>query len=133
MDAQTLSLIVDGAVSERRVVHEVTVVPESGSGRVVVRVGGAFVTVTPGWRRATRREDSRPSSGPLRILAPMPGRVVRVLVERGQSVRARQPIVVVEAMKMENALRTDRDGTVAEVLVGQGASVEAGTLLVVIQ
>ena len=78
-------------------------------------------------------DDRRTSSGPLRILAPMPGKVVRVLVERGQSVRVRQPVVVVEAMKMENALRSDRDGTVADVLVGPGASVEAGALLVVIQ
>jgi biotin carboxyl carrier protein len=134
LDAQTLSLIVDSAVpEERRAVYEAIVVPESDSGRLVVRVGGAFVTLARGRDRLTRRVDSRPGSGPLRISAPMPGKVVRVLVERGQSVRARQPIVVVEAMKMENALRTDRDGTVAEVLVDQGASVEAGALLVVIQ
>jgi biotin carboxyl carrier protein len=133
LDGQTLSLIVDSTVPERRAVYEAIVVPASDSGQLVVRVGGAFVTLARGRHGLTRRMDSRPGSGPLRISAPMPGKVVRVLVERGQSVRARQPIVVVEAMKMENALRTDRDGTVAEVLVDQGASVEAGALLVVIQ
>ncbi|HVH27716.1 MAG TPA: biotin/lipoyl-containing protein [Vicinamibacterales bacterium] len=133
MDPHTLSLIVDSAVLTRRVVHEAIVVPDSDSRRLIVRVAGVSVAVTPGGRGMARREDSRPTSGPLRISAPMPGKVVRVLVEPGQSVRARQPIVVVEAMKMENALRADRDGTVAEVLVSQGTSVEAGALLVVIQ
>ena len=46
-----------------------------------------------------------PGSGPQRLVAPMPGKVVRVLVKPGDTVRARQPIVVIEAMKMENELR----------------------------
>ena len=63
----------------------------------------------------------------------MPGKVVRVLVKAGDAVRARQPVVVVEAMKMENELRADREGTVAEIHAREGVSVEAGALLVVIQ
>jgi biotin carboxyl carrier protein len=63
----------------------------------------------------------------------MPGKIVRVLVKPNDPVRVRQPLVVVEAMKMENELRAQRDGTVAEIHVRQGASVEAGALLVVIQ
>jgi biotin carboxyl carrier protein len=63
----------------------------------------------------------------------MPGKVVRVLVATGDTVRARQPVVVVEAMKMENELRASRGGTVAEVHARQGMSVDAGALLVVIQ
>ena len=59
----------------------------------------------------------------------MPGKVVRVLVKAGDTVRARQPVVVVEAMKMENELRADRDGTVAEIHVREGKSVDAGALL----
>jgi biotin carboxyl carrier protein len=133
VDAQTVSLIVDNAVPTRRAMYEAIVVPESGSGRLIVRVGGAAVTLTPGRPVGSGRDDGRAPSGPLRISAPMPGKVVRVLVEAGQSVRARQPVVVVEAMKMENALRSDRDGIVTEVLVRQGASVEAGALLVLIQ
>ena len=68
----------------------------------------------------------------MRIVAPMPGKVVRVLVKAGDTVRARQPVVVVEAMKMENELRADREGTVAEIHAHEGASVEAGALLVVL-
>ena len=60
----------------------------------------------------------------------MPGKVVRVLVHPGDRVLARQPLVVVEAMKMENELRAARDGQVAKVHVEEGASVEAGALLI---
>jgi biotin carboxyl carrier protein len=65
-------------------------------------------------------------------VAPMPGKIVRVLVEPGDRVRARQALVVIEAMKMENELRAARDGTVAEVQAREEMSVDAGTLLVVI-
>jgi biotin carboxyl carrier protein len=62
----------------------------------------------------------------------MPGRVVRVLVAPGDAVTARQGLVVVEAMKMENELRAPRDGTVAEVRTREGAPVDANVVLVVI-
>ena len=65
-------------------------------------------------------------------MAPMPGRVVRVLVKPGDEVAPRQGLVVVEAMKMENELSSPRAGTVREVTVSEGASVEAGRLLAVI-
>jgi biotin carboxyl carrier protein len=67
------------------------------------------------------------------IRANMPGRVVRVLVAVGDQVTAKQPVVVVEAMKMENELRTPRDGVVKEVLVIAGAAVDSGAVLVVIE
>jgi biotin carboxyl carrier protein len=72
-------------------------------------------------------------SGPQRVLAPMPGKIVRVLVKAGDAVKARQGLVVVEAMKMENELRAARDGHVREVLAAEGQSVDAGTVLVVVE
>ena len=63
----------------------------------------------------------------------MPGRVVRVLVAPGDEVAARQPVVVVEAMKMENELRSPKAGRVKDVAVTEGASVEAGRVLVVVE
>jgi biotin carboxyl carrier protein len=72
------------------------------------------------------------STGEYRVTAPMPGRVVRVLVKPGDEVAPRQGLVVVEAMKMENELSSPRAGTVREVVVSEGASVEAGRLLAVI-
>ncbi|MDP2312245.1 MAG: biotin/lipoyl-containing protein [Pseudomonadota bacterium] len=60
----------------------------------------------------------------------MPGRVVRLLVQVGDPVKKGQPIIVVEAMKMENEMKSPIDGTVGEILVGEGQAVEAGTKLV---
>jgi biotin carboxyl carrier protein len=58
--------------------------------------------------------------------------VLRVLVKPGDAVRARQPIAVIEAMKMENEIRAGRDGRVTEVAVRDGQSVDGGTLVAVI-
>ena len=63
----------------------------------------------------------------------MPGKVVRVLVKPGEQVRARQPLVVIEAMKMENELRAVGDGVVAEINVAEGQSVDAGALVAVVR
>ena len=87
-----------------------------------------------GRRRWGRKEEhGAAGSGPQRLIAPMPGKVVRVLVKAGDRVNARQPVVVVEAMKMENELRASREGTIAEVHAREGMSVDAGALLIVIQ
>jgi biotin carboxyl carrier protein len=66
------------------------------------------------------------------LTAPMPGTVVRVLAEKGQSVAAGDVLVVLEAMKMEHSVRTATDGTVEEVLVEAGQQVEDGSVLVVV-
>jgi biotin carboxyl carrier protein len=71
--------------------------------------------------------------GDQRVTAPMPGRIVRVLVRAGDTVAAGQPLVVVEAMKMENELKSLKAGRVKEVSVGEGTSIEAGRLLVVVE
>ncbi len=67
------------------------------------------------------------------VLAPMPGKIVKVLVKPGDQVAARQGLVVVEAMKMENELRSPKEGRVTEVLVSEGMSVEAGRALVIVE
>jgi len=129
IDAHTVSLIVDTDVS-----YEAIIAPET-DGRLVVTIGTVPVTLRLNGRRGggSRQGGATPGSGPLRITAPMPGKVVRVLVKAGDAVRARQPVVVVEAMKMENEVRADRDGTVAEIHTRDGMSVEAGALLMIIQ
>ncbi len=71
--------------------------------------------------------------GPQTVTAPMPGKVVRVLVRPGQEVKEGEGLVVVEAMKMENELGSPKDGTVKEVFVQEGASVEGGAKLVVVE
>ena len=63
------------------------------------------------------------------VVAPMPGRIVRVLVSAGAEVEAGTPMIVIEAMKMENELRASHAGTVAEILVRAGDAVEGGAKL----
>ncbi|HEX7087077.1 MAG TPA: acetyl-CoA carboxylase biotin carboxyl carrier protein subunit [Vicinamibacterales bacterium] len=112
--------------------HEVTVARVQDGQAFEVTVGDARIPV----RRVTGRPGSRRGAaidGPAVVRAPMPGKVVRVLVTAGDRVDAKQGVVVVEAMKMENELRAPRPGVVREVAVREGASVEAGTTLVIIE
>jgi biotin carboxyl carrier protein len=71
--------------------------------------------------------------GPAHIKAPMPGKVVAVLVEEGAHVEAGAGLVVVEAMKMENELKAPRAGTVAKLSAVVGNPVESGALLCVVE
>ena len=89
--------------------------------------------MTVNGRRSAHAEGALHGHGQVTIVAPMPGRVVRVLVAAGDQVDARQPVVVVEAMKMENELRAPRAGRVKEIAVAPGTSVEAGRVLAVIE
>jgi biotin carboxyl carrier protein len=75
----------------------------------------------------------RAHSGPSRVSAPMPGRIVRLLVAAEQTVKAGQGLVVMEAMKMENEIRAPRAGRVRETFVREGQAVEAGAPLVVLE
>jgi biotin carboxyl carrier protein len=71
--------------------------------------------------------------GPQAVLAPMPGRVSKLLVKPGDAVKAGQPVVVFEAMKMENELKSPKDGKVTEVLAREGDAVEARTKLCTVE
>ena len=73
---------------------------------------------------------SAASAGGSTVVAPMPGRIVKVLVKAGDRVEPRQRLVVIEAMKMENELRAPHAGTVAVVHAVEGALVEAKAVLV---
>jgi biotin carboxyl carrier protein len=68
-------------------------------------------------------------SGPAPLVAPMPGMIVRVSVQKGEQVQAGQSLIVMEAMKMENELRATAAGTVKVVLAQPGAAVEKGAVL----
>ena len=131
VDARTLgerawSLIVDGAV------HTVDVAGELPDVVVHFRDHSVPLKLIDA-RRALLAEAGRlrrPKSGPTVVRAPMPGKVVRVIVQEGSGIAAGQGLLVVEAMKMENELRAPRDGTVVEVRVREGQAVEAGEPLV---
>jgi len=76
---------------------------------------------------------SRPAAAPGgAVTAPMPGVILKVLVEEGDMVNAGDPVMVVEAMKMENEIKAPRSGTVKEIVVETGESVNTGDILLVI-
>jgi biotin carboxyl carrier protein len=106
------------------------------AGEWVVYVNGQVIptrVIDPrAWRRGDR-QDSSAARGSRTLTSAMPGRVVKVLVKPGDRVTERQPLVVVEAMKMENELRAPGDAVVREVKVAEGASVEAGAILMVLE
>jgi acetyl/propionyl-CoA carboxylase alpha subunit len=76
---------------------------------------------------------SKPAAaGPLKLNAPMPGKIVKVLVNVGDTVEAGKGVLVMEAMKMENELKASRGGIVQDLRVKEGQAVETGALLMVI-
>lgn len=83
------------------------------------------------WR--SRQLASAGTAGPQRLTASMPGKVVRVLTTPGAHVKAGQGIVVIEAMKMQNELRSPRDGKVSAILVPEGKAVNAGEVVAVVE
>jgi biotin carboxyl carrier protein len=114
---------------------DAVIAPRPGNGTVDVHIGGYRIPVhvRNGPGRRSRDLDGARGGGPQRVVAPMPGKVVRVLVKPGDAVQPRQGLVVVEAMKMENELRAARAGQVRDVFVREGQSVEAGTPLVIVE
>ena len=121
----------DGRVYECRV--------ENGAGAArglsVVRLQDIpyEVALTDPKRLRGARGAGAEASGRAQVVASMPGKVVRVLVEVGATVEAGDGLVVVEAMKMQNELKSPKSGTVVEVRAGAGATVNAGDVLVVVE
>lgn len=106
---------------------------EQPAGEWLVQLPHVDVPVLLDLRRTGRTSSGAAAAGgEQRLTAPMPGRVLRILVQPGDEVVARQALVVIEAMKMENELMATRAGRVRDVLVAESTSVEAGRLLIVI-
>ncbi len=84
------------------------------------------------YRLAQARGGLAEATGEALIKSPMPGIILKVLVEEGQSLKKGEKTIILESMKMENELRAPRDGVVHRVSVAPGASVEKGQVLVTI-
>ena len=95
-------------------------------------INGVRVAVPPDPRDSRGDAGEIAASGPQRITAPMPGRVVSILVAKGDEVEAGAGIVVVEAMKMQNELKAARAGRVSSIRVVEGATVGGGEVLATI-
>ena len=83
------------------------------------------------WR--LRRARAGAGEGPKKIIAPMPGKVVRVIAPERSEVDQGSGVVVIEAMKMQNELKSPKKGRVAKLLAVEGAAVNAGDVLAVIE
>ena len=107
---------------------------EAAGAELRVLVGGrefrAAVHDPRQWRR--NRGAALEAEGRQQVVAPMPGKIVRLLVGAGERVEARQGLLVVEAMKMQNEIRSPKSGTVERLLVKEGQTVNAGEALAVI-
>jgi biotin carboxyl carrier protein len=102
-------------------------------GDVVLVEGRRFPFAVHDLRELARRgRATGDEQGPRAVRAPMPGRVVRVLVAQGEEVAAQQGVVVIEAMKMQNELRSPKAGRVSRVAVQAGDAVAAGDLLALV-
>jgi len=123
-------LIFQGQVFDCRVEGR----PESGK-KVEVNVGtaGYAVAITDPRRLRSAAPVSVHGSDAARIVASMPGKVVRVLVEVGAKVEAGDGIVVVEAMKMQNEMKSPKAGTVMMLNTQTGATVNGGDVLAIIE
>jgi pyruvate carboxylase subunit B len=121
------SLLIDGAQ------HEVSVRPDGPDGgdwSVAGRHGVAAVSVTdPLTHLAAQTRGGKGGKRHRKVAAYMPGRVVAVLVEEGGTVTAGQGVIVLEAMKMENEIRAEHDGTIAKIFVQPGQAVDMGNPL----
>ena len=115
-------------------VHRIVVRPAGARGRYTIWVDGFRheVEALDERMRAIRElaGASAGPAGPAPLVAPMPGMIVRVNVDVGARVHAGQGLVVMEAMKMENELRAQAEGTVKAVHAQPGSAVEKGALLI---
>ena len=121
-----LSLLIDGC-SHR-------VVLDADSADPTLHLGARRIPYTVEDPRSLRfRRRHAGAEGPAVIKASMPGRVARVLVEKGQAVAAHQGVVVIEAMKMQNELKSPKEGRVADLRVAPGDTVASGDVLAIIE
>ena len=110
--------------------HEILVTPSPNGTLTLQAAHREFIAevIDPrAWRG--RRHGLLEAEGRQQVLAPMPGKIVRVLVQVGERVEAGQGLLVVEAMKMQNEIRSPKSGTVDRLLVKEGQPVNAGEVL----
>jgi biotin carboxyl carrier protein len=123
----TISILLDGQS------FEISVTP-SPDGKLKLHTGAHEFTAEVIDPRACsgRRHGTVEAEGRQQILAPMPGKVVRLLVKEGDHVEASQGLLVVEAMKMQNEIRSPKSGTIERVLAKEGQPVNAGEVLCIV-
>ncbi|HEV7744299.1 MAG TPA: biotin/lipoyl-containing protein [Pyrinomonadaceae bacterium] len=100
---------------------------------VVIRGRSYEVAVIDPKRLRSGQSSAAHHTGAAEIVSPMPGKIVRVLVEAGATVEAGAGVIVVEAMKMQNEMKAPKAGVVVSINVAEGATVKAGDVLAVVE
>ena len=121
------SLILDGYV------HDISINLTSEACNVSSRTGTYLFRIRDPRHVGTREHWEDSQSGIQRICADMPGKVIRILVQCGDEVACDQSLLMLEAMKMQNAIRAPKRGVVKEIAVKPGSTVNTGDLLAVIE
>jgi biotin carboxyl carrier protein len=122
------SLILDGASYEVAIRKAENSAQSNGLYEVSVS-GQVFLVELQDPRTRRQGEASHAKSGPQEILAPMPGRIAKVLIAEGANVRKGQGLLVIEAMKMQNEVRAPRPGRVEKIYAQEGQGVESNVRL----
>jgi len=127
-------MVEPGVLSLRLGGRSVEVRREMQAGELKIWVGGrSFAAEVRDPRSFRGRKRAADDHGPRKLTAPMPGKVVRVLVNVGDAVEAGAGLLVVEAMKMQNEIKSPKKGTVREIRVAAGSAVNAGDVLAVVE
>ena len=130
ISADALSLLMEGRSIEVRRER----VPSDASDELRLAIGGRRFAAEVRDPRALRsRRASAHADGPKKVTAPMPGKIVRRLVEEGQRVEAGAGLFVIEAMKMQNEIKAPKSGTVRQLSTVEGAAVNSGDVLAIIE
>jgi biotin carboxyl carrier protein len=95
--------------------------------------GRVFQTEVTDPRNATAGKGAAGRGGQIKLTSPMPGKVIRILVQAGDAVTAGQGLVVVEAMKMQNEMKAPRDAKVVAIKTQETATVGAGEVLLILE
>jgi biotin carboxyl carrier protein len=111
---------------------EIAVTPDGDHYAVSIDHRRIFVEIVDP-RTALRKAAQQGDAGVVELRAPMPGKVVRVLVSEGAAVQAHQGILIVEAMKMQNEIKSPKSGIVKKIRVASDAAVNAGDILAVVE
>jgi biotin carboxyl carrier protein len=111
---------------------EVRMEPAAAGVRAIARGREYTVSIRDPREWGKNRNSAAEAQGRQAVLSPMPGKIVRVLVKTGDEVTAGMGLLVVEAMKMQNEIRTPKSGRIEKLTVTEGQTVNAGEVVAVV-
>jgi biotin carboxyl carrier protein len=112
--------------------YELRVTASPGGGLKIESPTAEFLAEVIDPREWRGRHGGMQAEGRQQVVAPMPGKVIRILIKTGEKVAAGHALMVVEAMKMQNEIRSPKAGTAEKIAVVEGQAVNAGDVLCIV-